>query len=59
MKTIDRIDKFLVEFVDVWTITTNKREFIVMAANKSHAEAQGEEKLKKGEVIKKVMRPKK
>ncbi len=54
-----KLRDYLTEFLNVWTVTTNKREILVMAANKSHAEAQGEEKLKKGEIIKKVMRPKK
>jgi len=58
MKIIEKIDTLL-EFVDVWSVKTNKREIIVFAANKSHAEEQAKEQLKKGEVIKKVMRPKK
>lgn len=45
--------------LNVWTVTTNKREILVMASTKSHAEAQGEAKLKKGETIKTVMRPRK
>lgn len=55
---IERMDTLL-EFVDAWTVKTNKRSIVVFAANKSHAEEQAEEQLQKGEVIKKVMRPKK
>ena len=54
-----KLRDYLTELVNVWTVTTNNRKIIVMAANKSHAEMQGEEKLKKGEVIKKVEMPKK
>jgi len=50
-----RLKDYLTEFLNVWSVITNKREIIVMAANKSHAEAQGEEKLEKGERIKKVI----
>ncbi len=53
-----KIRDYLTEFLNFWSVTTNKRELLVMAANKSHAEAQGEAKLKKGEVIKKVIGPK-
>ena len=56
---IEKIDILLNEFVNAWNIVTNKRKFVVMAANKSHAESQGEAQLKKGETIKKVEMPRK
>jgi hypothetical protein len=57
MKVIEKIDTLL-EFVNVWSVKTNKREIIVMAANKKHAIIQAEEQLKTGEKIKKVTGPK-
>jgi len=54
-----KLRDYLTELVNIWVVTTNKRKITVMAANKSHAEIQGEDKLKKGEVIKKVEMPRK